>query len=198
MRSTPFAQHCTLPRAGSAAGLIPLRAYARRPKVRKHACTAFTLVELVIVVLIISIIAVVGMPAVGDSFNRMRLRGAAKTLVADLNYARNLAITQGRNCGLSFSSTGYAVFVVEADQAERSSSDDGFAFDIIDHPITHRPWRVDLSARSVTVSPDFGNDGRMTFDSSGAPDPAGSVTLRSGGGSITVAVEAGTGRVSAQ
>jgi len=153
----------------------------------------FTLVEVIIVVLIVAIIAVVGMPAVGDSFNQMKLRAAAKTLMADLNYVRNLAIADGREHGLVFSSTGYTAFLKTPPAGEEKAH-----VNVIEHPITHRQWKVSLSERSIALSADFDGGGTVTFDSSGTPGAAGSVVLRTGGGGIVVNVEAGTGRVSAQ
>jgi len=164
--------------------LVPLRPARTR---------AFTLVEVVIVVLIVAIIAAVGMPAVGDSFDQMKLRAAAKTLMADLNYVRNLAIADGREHGLVFSSTGYTAFLKTPPAGEEKAR-----VDVIEHPISHRPWKVSLSERSIALSADFDGGGSVTFDSSGTPGAAGSVVLRTGGGSIVVNVEAGTGRVSAQ
>jgi len=154
---------------------------------------AFTLVEVVIVVMIVAIVAAVGMPAVGDSFDQMKLRAAAKTLMADLNYVRNLAIADGREHGLVFSSTGYTAFLETPPAGEEEAR-----VDVIEHPISHRPWKVSLSERSIALSADFDGGGSVTFDSSGTPGAAGSVVLRTGGGGIVVNVEAGTGRVSAQ
>jgi len=155
--------------------------------------SSFTLVELVIVVLIVSILAAVGIPAIGEASADLKLRSTAQRLMADLNYARNLAITDGASYGISFSSDGYRV-IKFVDTAILTSA----ANAVITHPLTRQPWVVSFAGDRTTVAAGFSGVSMMYYDSTGSPNAAGIAVLRHGGRAVTISVEAGTGRVTVQ
>jgi len=148
---------------------------------------AFTLAELTIVVLIVAILAAVGLPAISESYSDISLRSSAQRLMSELSYARNLAITDGAKYGLSFSTTGYKVVKVTS-----ANLDDEFA--AITSPVTHSPWNVSFAAERITLAASFAGHAIIWFDSTGAPNTSGSVVLTRTGRSLTVSVEALTGR----
>jgi len=149
---------------------------------------SFTLAELVIVILIAGILGAVGLPIIGGAFADMGLRSAAQRLVADLNYMRNMAITEGSDCGFEFTGATYKAFKLGA----------GGVHEQLIHPIKHTPWAVDTSDDKIKLAPDFSGTAEMYFDASGSPHPAGTIVLAANGLTITITVQAGTGRVSAQ
>ncbi|HUW32004.1 MAG TPA: GspH/FimT family pseudopilin [Planctomycetota bacterium] len=154
---------------------------------------SFTLVELIIVVLIVSILAAVGIPAISEASADLRLRSAAQRLMADLNYARNLAITDGTSYGISFSGNSYRV-IKFVDTSVLTSE----ANTVIAHPLSRQPWVVSFSGERTTCAADFSGGSIVYYDSTGSPNAAGTVVLRHGGLAVTVSVEAGTGRVTVQ
>jgi prepilin-type N-terminal cleavage/methylation domain-containing protein len=128
---------------------------------------AFTLVEVLTVLLILGIASAIIIPQLG-SRDDLKLRAAARTLVADLMYAQNLSIATQQEHGLSLvfqgsTPIGYAVKL-------RSSGQ------IIDHPIDKTPYVRNLgtaaahqSMRTVTISSTQLGNQLLVFDSLGTP-----------------------------
>ena len=154
---------------------------------------AFTLVELLIVVLILSIVAASAVPALSEAFVDLKLRSAARRLMANLNYARNLAITEGAPCGLAFTGQGYSVVKFTDTAALHSASNP-----VITHPMTRQPWTVSLASDRTTVQATFAGDTVFYYDATGAPSAAGQIVLRQGGLVVSILLEASTGRVTVQ
>ena len=153
-----------------------------------HSYRAFTLVELMIVVLIVAILAATAIPAISEAAVDLKLRSAARELMADLNYVRNLAITDGSAYALIFTGSGYSA-VKAVDISDLGSNP------VITHPIKHNNWVVSLQEQRITVKAAFAGKAGVCFDATGAPNAAGSVVLRCGTAAVTVSVEAATGRV---
>jgi general secretion pathway protein H len=153
-----------------------------------HFENGFTLVELLIVVVIISIAAMISIPIMSSGGN-MQIRSAANMIVADLEYAKSIAITRQEDFSVSFDSNNDCYEVQDANGV------------VILHPVSKRPYRIDfpndqqLSRVGIDV-PSL----TVTFDSLGSPSSGGVVNLSlkgSGGGTITqVMIEPVTGFVS--
>ena len=62
----------------------------------------FTMTELLIVVLIISIISAVGSLAIKDMYGNYQVKGAARQLYSDMQYARLNAIKGGKTWSVAF------------------------------------------------------------------------------------------------
>ena len=149
-----------------------------------------------LVVLIIAIAAGIVVPMM-SSAGSMQVRAAMNMVAADLEYAKSMAISRGRNYSVVFN-TGTESYQLE-DQAGA----------VIPHPVKKpddyvidfrndgRLDRVDL------VSANFNGTATVTFDYLGSPfdgdgNPlnSGIVTLQAGGVTRTVTVEPVTGLIS--
>lgn len=84
----------------------------------------FTLLELITVIAIIGILSAIAIPSFSAWNKHARLRSATQDLMADLSMARMRAIQSGENVNVSFSLTGYVVFIDENDNGTWQPSDD--------------------------------------------------------------------------
>ena len=167
----------------------------------KRSPKGFTLVEIIIVVVILGIAAAIAVPMVSSAAD-MQVRSAANRIAADLDYAKNLAITHQRRHWVVFSGNSYEIRTVE---------DDGTTEYVIDHPVNPGSFVVDFSADSrlsrvniVTADFDSDSSNTITFDYLGspysgtgttAPLNSGQITLQAADFTLTVDVEPVTGYV---
>jgi prepilin-type N-terminal cleavage/methylation domain-containing protein len=162
----------------------------RSAEPRSRAClSAFTLIEILIVVVILAIAAMTAVPML-SSASSMQIRSAVNLIMADLEYAKSMAISRGQNYSV--------VFDVSSDSY--SIQDQGG--NVIPHPVK--------KGQSYTIS--FPNEGRLSrvdianvdfsggqtvqFDCLGSPDHGGTITLQAGDMTATVTVEPVTGFIS--
>ncbi len=77
---------------------------SRGKKMERHAIdnSGFTMVELLIVIAIVSIVAAIGTLASRDMYNNYKLKGAARQLFSDMQYARIGAIKGGKTWVVDF------------------------------------------------------------------------------------------------
>jgi prepilin-type N-terminal cleavage/methylation domain-containing protein len=144
----------------------------------------FTLVELVIVVLIIGILTGVAAPKFVGSLKRARADAAALRVKADLNLARQTAMSRSATQSVQFTANS-AVYTLP-----------GIADP--DHPATTYSVNLaDASYGAVVTAASFGAGTILQFDRYGQPVNAGSVTISAGGFTKTVTVDATNGVVSA-
>ena len=147
---------------------------------------AFTLAEVLVVLVILAILAAVIIPsAVGSS--DLTAVSAAKMVAADLQYAQNEAITAQGDITVSFDAAAKTYELRNASQ-------------LLIHPMKHTDYVVNFGSqegfdRLEIVSADFNGASEVTFDETGAPDNAGSVTLRVGSCVYRVDVAVATGKI---
>ncbi|MFH1718505.1 MAG: GspH/FimT family protein, partial [Planctomycetota bacterium] len=67
----------------------------------RSACCGFTIVEIIIVVVIIAIAALAAVPMM-SSAGSVQIRSAANMIMADLEYAKSMAISRGQNFSVVF------------------------------------------------------------------------------------------------
>jgi type II secretion system protein H len=145
----------------------------------------FTLVELMVVLIILAIAAAIVVPYAGSSSSQAV--SAAQTAAADLQYAQSLSITTQVPTTVTYDANACRYTL---------SNQSGTLI----NPMTQQSYVVNFTAASGfgnvrMSSPVFGSNRSVTFDSTGAPDNAGSVTLQAGGNVYTVSVAAATGNV---
>ncbi len=158
---------------------------------KKSRCSlaGFTLLELIVVMIILAIAAAVIVPqAVGTS--GLEAQSAARMIMADLEYAQSQAIVTQETIEVDFSVTGNSYTV---------SNTSGPLI----HPITKKQYVIDFDSQqgfqSVAIdSVGFGGGSKVRFDSLGAPDPDGSVTVAAGAHAYRVNVAPVSGRVSVE
>lgn len=152
--------------------------------------SGFTIIEIIIVVVILAIAALAAVPMMSSAAS-LQIRSAANMIAADLEYAKSMAISRGKN---------FSVVFDENTDSYRIEDQDG----VISHPVK----------KGFNYEIDFRNDGRLskvditnanfntvqtvTFDCLGSPLYGGTVTLQADGNTKTITVEPITGFISIQ
>ena len=151
----------------------------------------FTVVELLIVVVILAIAALTAIPMM-SSASSMQIRSAVNLIMADLEYAKSMAITRGQNY--------FVVFDASTDSYQIEDQNNN----VILHPVKKGfnyvmsfPNDSRLNRVNVT-SVDFNSTQRVQFDCLGSPDNGGTVSLQAGNTTATITVEPVTGFISSQ
>ncbi len=146
----------------------------------------FTLAEIIIVILILAVAAAVVIPR-ATGMSEMQVQSAAGELCSDLEYAQSVAVSTQQPVTVSFSTTGNCYSM---------SNQSG----VLIHPITKKSFVTTYGTGAygdVRINAaDFHGAATVTFDSLGAPDQDGSVTLLAGSQRYQIAVAPVTGRVS--
>lgn len=129
---------------------------------------AFTLIEIMVTVAILAIVALIAVPMMSGAAD-MQVRSAANRLAADLEYAKNMAITHQQSFTVVFDDSsdtnGYKI---------KNSTEDP-----ITNPISGRDFEVQFSTirslnrvcipvNGITLDPDS-TDKAITFDYMGTP-----------------------------
>jgi prepilin-type N-terminal cleavage/methylation domain-containing protein len=163
----------------------------------QYALPAFTLVEVIIVLMIIGIIAAVAIPLYTSAAS-MQLKTAADMIACDLEYAKSMAMSTGKNYSVVFNTITESYRINDANNQ------------VIPHPVHIGAnyivsFTTDNRLNKVNiVTAVFGSTTTVKFDYLGTPcDGAGAalnnngtVMLRAGGNTLTVKVEPVTGYVS--
>jgi prepilin-type N-terminal cleavage/methylation domain-containing protein len=143
----------------------------------------FTLAELVIVVLIIGILTAMATPKFAASLKRAQADAACLRVKADLNLARQTAISRSTTQSVQFIANS-AVYTLP-----------GIAD--LDNPAL-AAYSVNLAEgeyRAVVTAASFGAGATVQFDRYGQAIDGGSVTISAGGIMKTISVDATSGAV---
>ena len=144
--------------------------------------------ELIVVLVILAIAAALVVPyASGGSSQAV---SAARVIASDLQYAQSTAVTTQQPVTVKFTPW---------ENTYTYTLKDSNSLPLI-HPITTKSYTVNFRSmrgfENVTiVSAVFGSGELVTFDATGAPDPAGSVTVKAGAFQYRLNVAAATGNV---
>lgn len=166
----------------------------------------FTLVEILVVCMIIGIAGAIIVPQI-SSRDDLKTSAAARSVMADLIYAQNLAITRQKNQYVVFDLTAGTYTVVSAPDMST-----------VTHPVNHSPYVVRFGSggssglqQTRLVSASFLGQGSTSsatigFDELGTPlmypgsDPAqtmtsGSIVLETGDYRLKIDIEPYTGLI---
>jgi prepilin-type N-terminal cleavage/methylation domain-containing protein len=153
---------------------------------------AFTLVEIIIVIIILSIVSVIAIPMLSSAADT-QVRSAVNILAADIEYAKNLAISRQKNYSIVFNVTDNTYEIQDKDSAT------------INHPITGKLYSVNFAndsrlSRVKIISVELNDSDVLIFDYLGSPldeesDPlnSGEIILDADGYRMTISVQAVTG-----
>ncbi len=169
----------------------------------------FTLIEIIIVVMVMGIISTISIPAITETLQNNRLRGAAGEVVNTLEYAQWTAMSSGRETRVVIGDNErieLSWYTINADLF--NGGDELAAADVesgayqlmpypskkgINYPVIftneNRFEGVDITGS------DFSTGNEVDFDTQGSPSKGGTATLALGGSQIVVTLEALTGKV---
>jgi type II secretion system protein H len=152
----------------------------------------FTFIETLMVVLLMGIVATLAVPAVDSVLTGEKIDAAAASVVGDIRYAQSLAIRTQKL---------HSVIFNPANDTYRLTDQAGTT---VQHPLTKQAYQVSFVTQERwqgidLVSTTFaGGTNTVTFDSLGAPQSAGVVTLGFAGKQRLISVVHPTGRVTYQ
>ena len=146
----------------------------------------FTLVEIIMVVVIIAIAAAMAIPFAVSGAD-FQLGSAANIIASDLEYAKSMAISRGKNYSVIFAPASESYQIEDASGVIGHPIKKGSDY-IINFANDNRTARVDISSTSFTSD-------TVVFDYLGSPDNGGTVNIQAGSGSLVVNVEAVTGYI---
>lgn len=157
--------------------------------------TAFTLVELTIVIVVLAIAATLAVPLLAAPYPT-RLTAAAELVAADLGFAQSDSITHADDPRVVTFNTGMSTWFV----AKKSAVDTP-----ITEPVTQAAYTTQFGLgraaqlTGVTIQAySLGGDARLGFGKFGELDQttAASVTLASGGWTLTITFDPTSGEAS--
>ena len=166
-----------------------------------HRLRAFTLIEVLIVMVILGIAAVAAVPMF-SSAGDLQVRSAANIIASDLEYAKNMAITRGKNYSVIFDAANETYRIVDPNGEIDHPVKKGFKY-IMNFKTESRLNRVDI------VSAQFqpGANSTITFDYLGSPYSgnsavptnsldSGTINISTGDAAAVIHVEPITGYIS--
>lgn len=178
---------------------------------RLQLSAGFTFVEILIVVMIMGIIATISLPALNETLEDTRLRGAADEVVTALEYAQLTAMTSGRETRVNIESSDERIdvrqYTTNADlfsggNALAAADVENGTYELMPYPskkgINYSVILTDenqFEGVDITIS-DFNVGSSVDFDAQGAPSKGGAATLALGSSQIVVTMDALTGKVS--
>ncbi len=157
--------------------------------IRDHgqpALRGFSLIELVLVLTIISVLSAIAVPRYANSLARYRVDAAARRVVADLAYARQLARSTSASISVRIRPTVDVVKLLNVQDPDDPTNANTRTV------LSAAPYHADV------ISSDFGGDALIIFDGYGDPDSGGSAVLTVGTESRTIVLDPDTGKAVVQ
>jgi len=152
----------------------------------------FTLIELLLVLAVVSILLAIGVPALQDGSDRVKLDAACDELATAARYVQSLAIRDGISYGIAFDKAGNRFYGYEV-----------LSGNVILDPIRKAPYVIDLDnddrMRGVTlVSAGFGGNSFVEFDGKGEVATGGTAVFGVSGLTRSITVTGPTGKIDIQ
>lgn len=161
----------------------------------------FTLIEILVVVIILGLAMYAAVPMFSGAAS-MQVQSAANMVVADLEYAKSMAISRQQNYGVVFD-TGANKYQVVVDQ-------NGVDV-VVPHPVKLGfqyiiDFRADSRLSQVTLTTaNFDSTNKIMFNYLGSPFNgtgtdmnSGTITMQAGGVTMTITIEPVTGYIRIQ
>jgi prepilin-type N-terminal cleavage/methylation domain-containing protein len=155
----------------------------------KFAHNGFTLIEIIIVVVILGIISLIAIPMYSSAAG-IQVKTALDMITSDLEYAQNLAITNGTSYSVVFDAAVESYKIIDSDNNVIANPSKPGSNYIIDFTSDIRLSKVKIASAS------FGSASKVKFDNLGSPDNGGKVIIGAEGHTAVVNVQAVTGYVS--
>jgi len=115
----------------------------------------YTLTEIMVVVAVIGIMTAIAVPAFSGYLKRTRLDGARNQMIADIYYARSLAISKRRTFAVQFQPDSYRIVDTSDGSVVRTiAAPSGVAFAADVNPNFYA-WGLS-DAASITLTGNFG------------------------------------------
>ena len=166
----------------------------RAPSISRRT-SAFTYLELVVVLLCLAVAALLVLPGMTGS-GHAELRGAAESLLSDLEYAQQQSMANGDDCRVVVFDLAANTYWIAPGSTPAKA---------IPHPVDRQPFvnrfgegRYAHLKNVVIDSCDVGGDGRLGFRSLGQLDQStpATITLRHGADRIIIHLDPMTGEAS--
>jgi len=156
--------------------------------------SAFTLVEFLIVVLVVSTLAATALPTLSTAMESMKAAALAREIATDMRYAQMLAVKTGVRHRVSFWEEGQAYAVRRWEDGQ---------WELCEHPITKKPWRLVLDDRSrygglTLTEAQFGGSEYLYWGALGSPDAGGYVRFALGNTTRTIKVASLSGKITVE
>jgi prepilin-type N-terminal cleavage/methylation domain-containing protein len=177
--------------------------------------SGFTLIEILVVVVILGIASAIVIPQIG-SRDDINTATAARAMMADLNYAQNLAIAKQKAYYVRFYGQNYSVCdssaLVPIDHPLKPALNGGKYIVTFGDQAVPTPSGVTPGLEHVSLKdPNFNGQTILGFDEMGQPfsydtltstattmTSAGTVELQSGSTTLTISVQPFTGEATVQ
>lgn len=166
-----------------------------------HARSGFTLLELMITLAVLAILATIGVPTMQDMLERNRLKSAAQTLMADIQWMRGEAIRRNRTLSLMIDADAWCYGITAEATCDcrltASTATHACVLDTAGTPILKRIGGHDFQGvQVVAITSSLNSPPRLVFEPRRATATSfGSVTIDSPAGAQLRVILSKLGRV---
>lgn len=147
----------------------------------RYGSRAFTLVEMALVVAVLATLSAIAVPRFAAFLCNQRLEAAARRITVDLAYCQERARHSGATLRVRFN----AVQDLYAMDGVTNPDHPGEAYSV---RLAKEPYQVDVTSANL------GGDAEIVFDAYGKADSGGTIVLRCGTRTLTVTVDAQSGK----
>jgi Tfp pilus assembly protein FimT len=174
--------------------------------------SGFTLVDLLITISLVSVMAAIGIPVIYPALVDYRMKSAIEEVQGAVDYCRSKAMITGNRTRVTFDTAAETLLleeerlglnlVTDARTSIAETEIETLTFQTLGHPLNRgENYQVQLSGETwegivELQSADFGGSSVVVFDKLGRPSSGGQVVLLAEGVSVTLTLDATSGRLS--